>query len=567
MEKATCAREAASLALIYKVSSKIPALGWRMERLRAQPTVPALPLTTSKPPSAVTHLQAARLLKSTRAKAMSVFRVGNSSASGGAFFRNATILGMGNLASQIGMLVAAPLLTRIYTPGALGTWAIFTTVTSILGTIWTGKYECAIVLAKGDTFALNVFILGTLFMLANTILLVILFSMIDLFDSHSILGLELSLVTLCLIVLLTISISIGELCRYLALRKERLLAISLFLVTQAWVVAFIQIAIGLGNRGATMALVVGSTLAYLTIACLFATLILLPMRRRLWHCISGRRVLEAAKQYRNFLLYSAPCALLGMAASRVLVILLGVYISPGAAGFVALAARVTSLPNSLISPALNSEFFRWATTHIEQPRVIESLIRSVLHLKIAVGAPVTVFFALNAERLFVFVFGGPWREAGVYAAYLAVSSFFLLLTNWLSHAYSVLHKQKLALIFEATYDLVMLTAVIICLACGLGPRWAVVAFTVVTVLYDIVWLGTTLAILNLRIRLFLECLGLIVVTATAAATLHFLRIDTPNAILYMAACCAVLGASSIHAVARALSLLQSADRPAAEGSK
>jgi len=68
----------------------------------------------------------------------------------------------GTTIAQIITIVASPILTRLYGPEAFGFFALFTSITSIIGVIACIRYELAIMLPKSDEEAAN--LLGLCFL-------------------------------------------------------------------------------------------------------------------------------------------------------------------------------------------------------------------------------------------------------------------------------------------------------------------------------------------------------------------------------------------------------------------
>ena len=68
--------------------------------------------------------------------------------------RGVSVLSGGNAIGQIITVLAAPLLTRLYTPGEFGVAALYISITLVLGVVLSLKYEVAIALPESDKEAL-----------------------------------------------------------------------------------------------------------------------------------------------------------------------------------------------------------------------------------------------------------------------------------------------------------------------------------------------------------------------------------------------------------------------------
>ena len=64
------------------------------------------------------------------------------------FYRNTFTLLKGSFLSQLLPLIISPFLTRLYSPAEFGVLAVFTSISTILGSIINGRYEQALVLVR-----------------------------------------------------------------------------------------------------------------------------------------------------------------------------------------------------------------------------------------------------------------------------------------------------------------------------------------------------------------------------------------------------------------------------------
>jgi O-antigen/teichoic acid export membrane protein len=440
-------------------------------------------------------------------------------ATDGRFVRQASVLALGTILGQLGVLAGAPLLTRIYQPDAIGAWAFLSTIAMALANVANCKYELAIVLPRSDARAVNLAALCLFIQLGVLALVALAIVFTQSHAAGSFLDASIPLHMLWLLVPLTSALSFYAISRYWFLRKQQFRTLAIFVVLEAWLLSGAQIVAGITIGADATQLILAGVAAISTLALVFGIAVTLQMRR-FGGSLRAAQTLALAKRYRNFPMYSAPYAFLGMASSRALLILFGIYATPAAIGFLALAMRVTSLPGALVSSALNNAFFGWAARYIHEPGAFAALIRNVLHPMIILGTPGVVLFALNAEWLFSIVFGPDWVEAGRYAKYLVIGAFALLLCIWLDSVYSVLQKQKVSLILEGIFDVVMLTSVFICLAIYRDTLLAVIVFSIATALYNFVWLIIMFRIVKLPAALFFEIIGLLALMVLISLAVH-----------------------------------------------
>ena len=87
------------------------------------------------------------------------------------FFLNFKILASGTIISQIILLIASPLITRIYSPEQFGVFAIFAAILSIIVPISSFKYNNAIVVADSKKNSDDLFVLSILITASFSIVL------------------------------------------------------------------------------------------------------------------------------------------------------------------------------------------------------------------------------------------------------------------------------------------------------------------------------------------------------------------------------------------------------------
>jgi O-antigen/teichoic acid export membrane protein len=167
--------------------------------------------------------------------------------------------------------------------------------------------------------------------------------------------------------------------------------------------------------------------------------------------------------------------------------LIGIFATNQAVGLFALAMKITYLPMTLISTALRQVFYQKAAMQLKSGN-LEPFVFKALALITVATTPLLVFFLFNAHWLFSLVFGDAWKEAAIYAIWLVLGGFMLLITSWLDRVFDVLERQRLALTLQTTYDLVSLGIFALVLMWSRKPVWAVAIYGVVTTIYNVIYL-------------------------------------------------------------------------------
>lgn len=97
------------------------------------------------------------------------------------FTKNVLMLMTGTTVAQALPIAISPILTRLYTPEDFGIAALYIAISTIIGSIATGRYELAVMLPEEDDEALNLVVLG---LFIASILSVILFIVVIIFNQQ-----------------------------------------------------------------------------------------------------------------------------------------------------------------------------------------------------------------------------------------------------------------------------------------------------------------------------------------------------------------------------------------------
>lgn len=356
------------------------------------------------------------------------------------FLRGVGILSGGTAGAQILMILAAPLLTRLYTPEDFGVLAVYAGLLSVISVIACLRYEIAIPLPKTDVASFNIMFLCLLTLTAVTLILAlpILFFRTELVSA---LGLEAVAEFTWLIPVGVYAIGLYSILNYWAIRKKSFKDIALTRLSQALTTLSIQI--GLFKFGA-VSLVSGQAAGQGAGA--FRLLQKLD-KKRFRQSIRAKRVRLLAYRYRNFPLFSTWTGFFNALGNQLPPIMFAAFFSSGIAGLYALAHRVTSVPASVIGQSVANVFLSSAP-EARRGGTLDGLLFNVVHALALLAFPAGMFLVINAEFLFAIVFGENWRDAGVYAAILVPMLAIGFITAPVTTLCAVLDKQVAGAVFQ-----------------------------------------------------------------------------------------------------------------------
>ena len=344
------------------------------------------------------------------------------------------------LAQVIGVLIA-PILTRLFTPDAFGTAALFTSAAALLGVVACLRYEMSIVLPKSDQDAANLLALSV----GTAILMAVLTAALTWYGgAHfaSLVGAPAIASYLWLLPATVLITGLFNALNYWNTRTKQYTRLSIARIASALTNAGGSLGAGLAGYTSGGALILaglaGQTLATLTLG----RLIWRDNSRFLLNSIRPRQIVRGARAHKNLPLLSSWSALLNAASWQLPTILLGVFFSPLVVGMYALGFRILQMPLSLVSGAVAQVFFQQAA-QAKVDGTLRPLVRSthrqLLHLALFPLLTLSIF----ADVMFAAVFGAAWADAGLYVQMLSPWAIVWFISSPLSTLVIALRRQDL----------------------------------------------------------------------------------------------------------------------------
>ena len=383
--------------------------------------------------------------------------------------RNVRALVAGTLIAQTVTVAAAPFLTRLYSPGDLGTLAVFMALLSILTVVATGRYELAIPLPKNNSEASVVLTLSLLSTLITSALCTI--PSIAFNDEIANL-LEMPVVAEYLWIFPIAILFAGVLAslQMWSTRRRQFNRIAASRIGQSIGTVGLQLGCSfLGPVGLIAGLVAGQGIGV-------AQLTGIRPKRLGLAKPSWRELRTTAKRYKDFPLFSTWTALLNTVGAQFAPILFAGIFGATTAGLYALTLRVLALPATIIGSAVGTVFLASAPEAHREGRL--TAVVKKLHLQLAVlGAPAVILILIAGPSLFALVFGEDWRTAGTYARWMAPWIYLQFQWQPLSTLSIVLELQRQALAAQAFGFALRVGSLGVCLWMATSVNTAVLAFS------------------------------------------------------------------------------------------
>ncbi len=318
--------------------------------------------------------------------------------------------------AQAVALFATPLLTRLYTPSDFGVLAVFMALLTVGFVIVTLRYDQAIVIpsASRDAAAVLIVSLVSVFVTSLVVLALLLGLRGPLGDMVG----EPSLATwILLLPLALVGAGTYQTLVSWAVRERQVSLIGRTKVSQSTSQVGVQLAAGTlsaGPGGLLIGLVVGRAVG----SARLARRLLRDDALRPWPRWTEARA--AAVRFRRFPMLGAPAALCNSVAVELAPLILVARFGPITAGLFLAGNRMVGMPINLVGQSVSQVYSgRFGEALRTRPRDLAPLFRRSSRMLVVLGAVPAFVLLMAGPELMSLVLGEEWREAGVYARYLA----------------------------------------------------------------------------------------------------------------------------------------------------
>lgn len=368
------------------------------------------------------------------------------------FKKNVLALMTGSFIAQAIPFVISPIISRIYSPEEFGLFALYLTVVSIFGVIATGRYELAIILPdkNNNNEVSNIVSLATRILICSGCILLVLVLMFNA-PIANLLGKPDMQNLLYFAPLTVIAVGLYQILNCLLIRTEKFNKLAINKVFYSGVSGPAQIAVGVIGFG-----VPGLICAYIFAYAISSIWVVGSSGvKKFFELRDAENIMFVAKKYSRFPKYDIPSALLNIISNQIPVLLLGRYFSLDVLGFYSLVQKTMMAPIGLMSNSILDVFKQRATQDYNTLGNCRAVWLKLFGRLVLLGVPPFIVFAWFAPDLFAIFFGEQWRSAGEIARILSPVFFMNFLVDPLSYTFYIAQKQKLNLLFNLVFLIIM----------------------------------------------------------------------------------------------------------------
>jgi len=168
---------------------------------------------------------------------------------------------------------------------------------------------------------------------------------------------------------------------------------------------------------------------------------------KLWFRFSWARIRSVAWEYREYPFYVMPTAYLNTLAGQVPIFLLSTGFGVSTVGLYAFSTSLLELPINLLGNAVAPLFLQKAIeTQQQEPERLKQICLDLYNKLFYLGLLPFGIITIFGDWIFSFVFGSRWAQAGLFTSYLGYYYMFKLASYAANPLYTVLHRQRTALL-------------------------------------------------------------------------------------------------------------------------
>jgi O-antigen/teichoic acid export membrane protein len=306
------------------------------------------------------------------------------------------------------IIIATPIISRLYSPIEFGVFGLATAVASVAGTAAAMRVDSLIPVLqyRSDARALTVGVV--------TLAMVVAASVVPL--AWYFVSPDWAWPTAVLVALGAFGVSMFEIAAGWMVREARPKSLALRGVTQAVVQVSIQVAGGIASLGANL-LIAGYALGRLSGA-------IIASPRTWWRSVMGESSgwARALRQHGRQIALGGSSSLLNSLGTQAPILIVSFLLNTASVGFLALTLRVLGGPSTVMGQAVARTFQVEAGDLIRRQEVgLTPLATRTMKSLAGIGLVPLALLLVWGPMLFEVAFGSEWADAGGYARILAAA--------------------------------------------------------------------------------------------------------------------------------------------------
>lgn len=365
--------------------------------------------------------------------------------------RNSAKLLSANVLAQVIGIVVYPVLTRLYTAEDFGLLNLFFSIGGVLAILSTAEYQYAIVLPKDDRKAAAVRLVGAILFCVVTALVFVSVAFSseigELFGAP-----ELSRVYAWMPLFVLFS-GMWVLLNYTYTREKQFGRISAYQMIQSVVSVGMKIVLGMADWAT--GLIVGSVVA----PSIALVAVVTYKKRELPYVmlnLSRAELVNAAREYRKFPMYSLPRALVNSLSGNLPAFVLTPVFGLTELGYFGMAMTLAFRPLNTISTSLYQTFYQRTAEAVNARQSIMPFFKKFIGRTLAVAFPCMALLYVILPWLTEWLLGAGWEQTGELIRVMLPWLLLSVLVAPICYISDVFNRQGTSLVFEILFLLARL---------------------------------------------------------------------------------------------------------------
>jgi O-antigen/teichoic acid export membrane protein len=356
------------------------------------------------------------------------------------FIGSVAILFGGEGLAQAARLLLTPVVARLFLPEHFGVAALFFSVAVIISSFACLKYDQAIILPEDDSKALRIGLLGVIILLPICFLVLgLAMILLHCTDLSWAANAETWFYALPLAILM---LGAGSLLSGWNLRKKRFQGIAQSKIANSLGTSGSRIGFGILFGSSVGGLIAG---IFCGLICRIGILFVHFRKSRLkaFPRTTWIKLVELAKEYKDFPLYSAPGDLIRNFSLYLPVIMLALLYSNSVVGFYALSNRLVRMPLDLITHSVRNAYLQKSSELRNRGAILRTSLTKLTISMAGLGSLPFLAVLLFGKTIVVLVLGAEWSTTGKYLQILAPAYYVTFVVAPSSALFVVFRRQGL----------------------------------------------------------------------------------------------------------------------------
>tara|TARA_B100000519_G_scaffold139380_1_gene120764 strand:+ start:23049 stop:24257 length:1209 start_codon:yes stop_codon:yes gene_type:complete len=342
----------------------------------------------------------------------------------------------GTASIQLMNFLITPIITRLYSPEALGALGLFTSIIGLIVVVAVFSYPAAIVIVKSDRAAEN--LINACIKIMSLACVCVIFSI---FIFYLIQLNEINYIPL-FILLAAYPACINSIYTQAVIRKRQFKALAFITFISALAVAVFKVLLGV-LKPSSESLLLSATIGFFLSSYLMHISL---KRENLPISFTKLSIKENyfLRKYSRFPKYRMPQALNASLSQIIPISLLSYFFGIAEAGYFSLTRSVMMVPVSIMGKAVFDVTYPKLSQDFSEKPIFKFLVLSSVVLIVISALPILTLF-IWGEELFILVFGLDWKQSGVYASCMSMWFLFGIANRTCLAAIPLLHLDKFQL--------------------------------------------------------------------------------------------------------------------------